>query len=257
MVEALAVPGRNPLLAPLRARLAEHEVELVAWDPVSCFPLPDPAAPHADLYLLKGDDPAVLSAAGCLADTGAPCLNSFEATAAAADKARTLARMARAGLPVPASQVIGERDRLAALLEAAPRFVKPIRGAHGDGAERLEAGQAHRAGPPPWLVQEPVEGTGRDLKVYGVGEKLAVRRMRFRAGTVDMPREPAPEHVAELRPLALAAAAAAELDCYGADFLLSPVGPVLVDVNAFPGYRTVDEAPTWLAAAVLRCLDNG
>ena len=39
------------------------------------------------------------------------------------------------------------------------------------------------------------------------------------------------------------AAAACGLTCWGADFLLGPDGPVLIDLNAFPGYRSVDEAP--------------
>lgn len=85
LVEAGSVRGRNPLLPPLRDRLAAEGLELVTWDPTGVLELPA-APPAADLYLLKGDHPSILTAAGCLADLGAACLNTFEATAAAADR---------------------------------------------------------------------------------------------------------------------------------------------------------------------------
>lgn len=255
LIEAGGVPGRNPLLAPLREELASDGVELVAWDPTGAFALP-PHPPEADLYLLKGDHPAILSAAACLADAGARCLNGFEASAAAADKARTLARLDRAGLPVPASSVAGNADCLAALLAPGPRFVKPVRGAHGEGARLLGPGEAALAGPGPWLVQEPVTGNGYDLKVYGVGRQVAVRRARFTPGRVDATREPVERADPALARMAIAAAQTCELDCFGADFLVGTDGPVLVDLNAFPGYRGVDEAPAWLRRAILAALEE-
>ena len=103
-------------------------------------------------------------------------------------------------------------------------------------------------------MQEPVRGDGHDLKVYGVGERAAVRRMRFVAGRVDQPRavvsDPAPELLAAAR----RAARACGLTCFGADFVAGPDGPVLVDLNAFPGYRSVAEGPAWVADAVLTAL---
>lgn len=42
--------------------------------------------------------------------------------------------------------------------------------------------------------------------------------------------------------------------CFGADFVLGGDGPVLVDLNPFPGYRSVEEAPAWVAEAVLAAL---
>lgn len=255
LVEAGGVRGRNPLLPPLRDRLASADVVLVAWDPTGVFALP-PRPPEADLYLLKGDHPSILSAAACLADLGARCLNGYGATAAAADKARTLARLTRAGLPVPASRVVGDGGRLAELLLEGPRFVKPVRGAHGEDVKLLGPGEADRAGRGPWLVQEPVSGNGYDFKVYGVGTRVAVRRARFEPGRVDAPREAVEHPDPALGRIAIAAAAACGLDCYGADFVLGPDGPVLVDLNAFPGYRGVDEAPAWVGEAVLAALEE-
>ena len=253
LVEAGDAPGRNPLLAPLRASLAAHAVELTAWDPTGAFELPL-AAPGADLYLVKGDHPNVLTAAALLADTGAPLLNSLESTTLVADKARALARAAAAGVRTPGTAVVGDAAGLARELGAGTRIVKPVRGAHGTGVQRLGPGKAGAAGPGPWLVQEPVGAGGPDLKVYGVEDRAAVRRAVFVPGVVDAPREPVDRPPAGLVQAACAVAAACGLTCWGADFLLDDDGPVLVDVNAFPGYRTVDEAAEWVADAVARAL---
>ena len=253
LVEAGDAPGRNPLLPPLAACLAPHGVELVAWDPTGVLPLPV-QAPEADLYLVKGDHPSVLTAAACLADAGAPLLNTLTATSLVADKARALAAVAAAGVRVPQTVVAGDAAALAEALAGGPRVVKPVRGAHGEGVLRLGPGEAAGAGSGPWLVQSPVGSGGPDLKVYGVGERTAVRAMRFVAGIVDAPREPVADPPAGLADAAVTAAAACGLVCWGADFLLDDDGPVLVDVNAFPGYRTVDEAPAWLTDAVLAAL---
>ena len=258
LVEAGDVPGRNPLLAPLGAALAARGVVLHAFDATRPWGLP-PALPGADVYLLKGDDPAVLTAAGCLADQGAVCLNTFAATALAADKARVLSRLARAGVPVPATTVVADRAHLEAALADEPRFVKPLRGAHGLGAGILREAQAGRAGTGPWLVQEVVRPrSGRpceyDLKVYGVHDRVAVRRVRTVPGVVAVPREPITHPDPALVRLAVAAAEAAGLVCWGADFLPGPEGPVLVDLNAFPGYRSVPEAGEWIADAVVEVL---
>ena len=256
IVEAGATPGRNPLLPPLAACLAERDVELTVWDPTGSLPLPV-RAPEADLYLVKGDHPDVLTAAACLADLGAPLLNSLESTALVVDKARAVALAATAGVRVPASVLVGDAEALAGELDRGVRIVKPVRGAHGSGVRRLGPGDAAAAGPGPWLVQEPVGHGGPDLKVYGVGEQAAVRAMAFTPGIVDGVREPVADPPDGLLDAARTLAGACGLVCWGADFLLDDEGPVLVDVNAFPGYRTVDEAPRWIADAVVRELRAG
>lgn len=255
LVEAADVPGRNPLVPSLHVELAHRDVDLVAWDPTGGLDLP-PHAPDAEVYLLKSDHPLVLAAAGCLHDTGARCLNGYVATAAAQDKARTLALLSRAGLPVPATRLVAERADLAAALAGGGRFVKPLQGFHGIGAGRLGPGEADRAGPGPWLVQEVVGEGDSVLKAYGVGGRVALRRMTFRPGVVDAARRPVADADPTLGDLACRAAEVAGLVCFGADFVAGSSGPVLVDLNPFPGYRSVDDAPAWVADAVLSALDS-
>lgn len=253
VVEAGNTPGRNPLLAPLASLLRDAGVQLVTWDPTRGFSPTAPAAPDADLYLLKGDHPAVATAGGCLADRGAACVNSLAATVLVRDKARALARAAAAGVPVPRTVVATDAASLAAALADGERIVKPLVGAHGQGVARVGPGGPAPSGNGPWLVQEPVEGDGYDRKVYGVGARTAVRRLVFETGRVDGRRLPCPPDPV-LERHARAAAAACGLVCWGADFVVGRAGPVLVDVNAFPGYRGVDEAPAWVARAILRAL---
>jgi len=255
IVEASGEAGRNPLLRPLTVELASRGVELICWDPTGAIELP-PTPPSADLYLLKADDPAALSAAGCLHDTGAPFLNSYPSTEAAADKARTLARLAVHDVPVPSTRLVADPTTLAEALAAGPRFVKPVRGAHGVGAAKLEPGQGCRAGPGPWLVQEVVADTPWVMKAYGVADRVALRWMPFSAGAVDSPRLPMVDADRRLVDLARRAARVTGLVCYGADFVLGRNGPVMVDLNSFPGYRTVEEAPRWVAAAALDALES-
>ena len=99
-------------------------------------------------------------------------------------------------------------------------------------------------------------GDGYDLKVYGVGRRVAVRRARFTPGRVDAAREPVEHPDPGLGRIAVAAAEACGLECFGADFVVGPDGPVLVDLNAFPGYRGVGDAPAWVGDAVLAALEE-
>lgn len=253
IVEGSKAPGRNPLLGPLAERLRDRQIELTMWDPTCAISIP-PVAPDADLYLLKADHPAALSAAACLADAGAACLNDFASTEAAHDKGRMLARLHRSGLPVPASCLVGDRQALGELLDAKPRFVKPLRGAHGIGSGKLGPGEALKAGAGPWLVQEVVGACGVVIKAYGVGHRVAFRRMGFIPGAVDGPRERLDDADPVLTELAMRAAEVAGLVCFGADFVPTERGEVLVDLNAFPGYRSVPEAADWVTGAVVDAL---
>lgn len=255
IVEAGADPARNPLLQGLGAHLAEAGVVLHRWDPSGSLRLPaDP--PVADLHLLKGDDPLVLVGGAAVVQRGGRCLNDLEATATVADKVVTQQLLAAAGLPVPRSVAVSTTEALAAALVDGPCFVKPTRGAHGHGVARLGPGEAERASPGPWLVQEAVPGDGAICKLYGVGRRVAVRRARTVAGRFDVERTPVPAPPARLVEAAVAAAELLGLVCFGADFVEGPDGPVLIDLNAFPGYRSVPEGPAWVARAVMDELED-
>ncbi|MGH3862616.1 ATP-grasp domain-containing protein [Actinokineospora sp.] len=257
LVEAGDAPGRNPLLGPLGRALRDRAVELLVFD-VS-RPWRPEMIPAADIYLLKGDDAGVCAVGGYAADRGARCLNSVEATLRVADKARVHLLLDTAHLPVPDTSVAGDAAAVGELLARAdiPKVVKPLRGAHGVGVAIWHPGDAApMPGPGPWLVQDLVGGDGFDVKVYGVGDRYAVRRTRFHPGRADGHREVVDQPDPRVGEIARAAARVCGLRCWGVDLLINPGGPVIVDVNSFPGYRTVPEAANWVATAVVDVLDQ-
>ncbi|HEV3480136.1 MAG TPA: hypothetical protein VG144_11900 [Gaiellaceae bacterium] len=102
------------------------------------------------------------------------------------------------------------------------------------------------------VAQEFVDSGSVDLKLYGVGDQLwAVRRPSPLARS----RGPAPPpELVEVTPafeeIALACRDAFGLELYGVDVLDSPRGPLVVDVNEFPNYTGVPEAPRAIAELV-------
>lgn len=248
LIEAGGHPARNPLLGPLARWLAARGVRLSVFDPTPGGALPL-ALPEADLYLLKGDDPLVLSAGRA---AGKPCLNTLAATELAADKLAAIDRLVRAGLPVPPSQVTTSQAALADLLRAGARYLKPLRGAHGDGVVLAAPG----TDPPPgrWLVQQPVPSDGWVIKAYGVGARVVLRRVAA-AAALDAPRLPAGDDAC-LRALAAEAGRLLGLELYGVDLVISAQGPYVIDVNAFPGYRGVAGAAALVGGAIVRWLEE-
>ncbi|MCP9969054.1 hypothetical protein LUX57_30955 [Actinomadura madurae] len=108
----------------------------------------------------------------------------------------------------------------------------------------------------PWpdgmvLAQHYVDVAGVDVKLYGAGTEVwAARRPSplLAPGPWD---EPVPVPVTEeLRGFALACRDAFGLELYGVDVLPSPGGPLVVDVNDFPNYTGIAEAPDAVADLV-------
>jgi ribosomal protein S6--L-glutamate ligase len=113
------------------------------------------------------------------------------------------------------------------------------------------------------------EGSGQSAERHGTTE-AAGRPPRTKRTTrpVDVPRpassDPAGKGTVELplesvapgwAGLVLRTGKAFGLDIYGVDVLATPDGPVVVDVNAFPGFRGVAEAPAALAEFTAAALD--
>jgi glutathione synthase/RimK-type ligase-like ATP-grasp enzyme len=95
----------------------------------------------------------------------------------------------------------------------------------------------------PVIIQELIEGTGEDLKVYVVGEKVFAVRKVFSETSFTVPGRPS-EVSDEIREISLKTGEACGLGLYGLDIIESERGPFVIDVNYFPGYKGVpDVAP--------------
>jgi ribosomal protein S6--L-glutamate ligase len=202
-----------------------------------------------DLYVLKSHTELSLSLAGSLDAQGARTLNPYPNCLAAQDKIVASRLLRAAGIPTPRSWTTGTREHLHQLLSEGPLIVKPHRGHRGAGIHVLR-GEKDLARLPvletPVVVQEYIEGSGEDLKVYVVGERVFAVRKQFskdsftRSGAPVEPRD-------DVRHIAQRCGKTFGLGLFGLDVIESADGPVVVDVNYFPGYKGVDGAAPLIA----------
>ncbi|MEW2218040.1 alpha-L-glutamate ligase [Streptomyces sp. NPDC006990] len=258
----------HPLLAAATALLRpDHQVEVI--DPTTAEAAQqsaEPERPLADVYLLKARTPRALALAHALERHGAVVVNSPAATARCQDRTRMAEFAHRAGLPFAPSRTVGALRELAALPPKYPVVVKSRYSRRGDLVARVDDARQIRAlcgtwGSEPVVVQPFAANDGWDRKLWVISGRLfaGLRRSELaedgRAGTAG--REPAgplaPGDVPRAwYDLALRTGSAFGLEVYGLDLVEGDGGPLIVDVNAFPGIRGQAEAPRALADLVLR-----
>lgn len=212
--------------------------------------------PAYDLYVLRSKTPLTLSFAGALTIAGAEVANTVRACSLVRDKIASLPLLAASGAPVPPSWATGGIDLLRPLFEEGSLWLKPPGGSRGRGVRRLtrasdldglEESKDPYGLPLPLFAQREVSSDGLDYKVYVVGETLWAIARPYPARTLEekrgRPISPSPE----VRKAALACGRALGLEFYGVDFLVDRDRFHVVDINAFPGYKGVAEAPSYLA----------
>ncbi len=207
---------------------------------------PDHLRGGHDLYVLKSRTELSLSLAGVLHAEGARFLNPYECCVSTQNKIVSARRLQRAGVPTPRTWVTGDFALLGELVDDVPLVLKPYRGHRGAGIHVVHDRAELRAVPrtqDPMLVQEYFAGTGEDVKLYVVGEQVFAVRKQFSEDSFSLPGRPSAVS-AELRDIALRCGRALGLGLYGLDVIESSSGPVVVDLNYFPGYKGVpDVAP--------------
>jgi ribosomal protein S6--L-glutamate ligase len=190
---------------------------------------------------------------------GVPVLNAPEAVATAKDKVGSLQRLAAAGVPVPATAVTRSEanvGRVLRLVRGTPFILKLPRGTQGTGVALAETPRAAASvmeallalGQDVLLQHCITESIGRDVRALVVGGRVvaAMRRIatdgEFRSnihrGAIGLP---VTLTVAE-QGVATAAARALGLRVAGVDFLQTREGPIVLEVNASPGFRGLEQA---------------
>lgn len=215
-----------------------HVRTLIAEDALLA---PDRLDLPGDVYVLKSHTELSLSLAGILHARGARILNPYPACATTQNKIVAHQRLRAAGVPVPDSWVTGDARFLEELVADRPLIVKPFRGHRGAGIHVVR-NRADLAAleleSEPMIVQEFVPGTGYDLKVYVVGEDVYAVKKPFSPDSFTKYGEPV-RVTPEVRDIALRCGRAFGLGLYGVDMIEGPDGPVVVDLNYFPGYKGV------------------
>ncbi len=203
-----------------------------------------------------------------LEDMGIPPLNPAEGIWNARDRLSSLQALARAQVLIPDTVVVQSPGEVADAMEAVggpPVVLKLLQGTQGVGVILADSAEgAESTLDALWSLGEAVlvqrfvaEARGRDLRVLVVGDRVvaAMRRIArkgdFRAnihrgGSCEEARLDA----ATIE-LAQAAQAAVGLRVVGVDLLETQDGPLVLEVNASPGFEGLEQATGKNIAAVM------
>ena len=169
------------------------------------------------------------------------------------DKLRSSQLLAQAGVDIPKTVFARETANLDAVIDQAggtPLIIKVARGTHGNGvvlAETRKAAQAVMQAfyveSVSFLVQEFIaESAGTDIRAFVVGGKVVASMKRqsldddFRSN-IHLGGEGSPVKLTDAeRKAALKAAKAMGLSIAGVDIIRSERGPLVLEVNASPGF---------------------
>ncbi|MCU7826166.1 RimK family alpha-L-glutamate ligase [Kitasatospora sp. DSM 101779] len=249
-VRLLTADPEHPLLAATAAllRAEGHTVD-------SQHPDGPERAGRPDVCLLKARTPQALALAGRLEERGVPVLNPVAATAFCQDRQRMADLALAAGLPFAPTRTVDLAD-LAERAVDEPVVVKSLHSRRGDLVAAVrDTATARRLAElwpgEPVVVQPLARNDGWDHKLWAVdGRLFAERRRSELAAPAAVAREELPvAAVPDGWPeLVRTAGEVFGLQVYGVDILDTPDGPLIVDVNAFPGIRGQEGAPGALAA---------
>ena len=242
-------PVPSPVLLEVFELLERRGFQVASGIPEELVARPDCIRLEHDLYVLKSHTELSLSIAGVLDTLGARLLNPYASCITTQDKIVASRRLRAAGVPAPRSWVTGDLTLIAPLVDEMPLIVKPHRGHRGAGISVVRSRSELTAlAPPevPVLIQEYVAGSGEDVKVYVAGDSVFAVRKEFSPTSFTRPGRACPVG-AELREIALSCGRVLGLGLYGLDVLETESGPVVVDVNYFPGYKGIPGAASVIA----------
>lgn len=219
-----------------------------------------------DLYALISKSPLTLALACLFEMEGALVVNTWKSSALTKNKVASTAVLAAHNISLPLSWVTWRSDCIVPLLADGPVWIKPFGGSMGKGVCRVDteedmqeiAAPVDRWGLPlPQFVQRNVEHSGRDIKVYVVGDMLWSISRPWPAVTMEDKLGRPAEISDEIRQTALACGKALGLELYGVDFLVSGDEFFVVDVNTFPGFKGIPDAPRYIAEYLYERLSKG
>ena len=218
---------------------------------------------QADLYLLKSHAPQALEVAHTLEERGALVVNSWASSVACQDRVLMAQRMHEAHLPWPRTwhhatlaALLADETFLATLIF--PVIIKSYYSHRGDLVDFVRSRAALEFLATDWsqepiVLQEYAESDGWDIKMWVIDQQIFAARRRTplepNAPKEDIPIAPQ-DLPQEWGTIALEIGRVFNLRLYGVDLLVTNKGPMIVDVNSFPGFRGVPGADTALVELV-------
>ncbi|MCA1736313.1 MAG: ATP-grasp domain-containing protein [Actinobacteria bacterium] len=218
-----------------------------------------------DVVVARTRHPFGLSLLRRAGRAGVKVLTPWESIAAVRDKVHAARVLANVGVPTPRTLFVASPAALKAVARSCfPLLLKPRFGDNANGI--VVVGSPEEIDEIDWtdgmlLAQDYVEAGAIDLKLYCVdGQVWAIRRPSPLAG----PNSHGNRAVAfepfqpnrRLVEIAQKCASAFGLRLFGVDVLEAPTGPVIVDVNDFPNYTGVDDAPEAIGRLILNALGS-
>jgi ribosomal protein S6--L-glutamate ligase len=206
-----------------------------------------------DLVVTRSRDPFALALLEEAEARNARTLDAAHAVERVRNKATCALGLARRGLPIPPTLLARGPDDLRDLPRTAfPLVVKPVLGDNAKGvrivAERGELDGVEWDGQLV-IAQAYVEAGGFDTKLYVAGERLWATR---RPGPLSDLEDPVMrvDVTPALQAIAEGCRREFGLTLFGVDVLESEDRLAIVDVNEFPNYTGVDDAPAAIGALV-------
>jgi ribosomal protein S6--L-glutamate ligase len=253
--------------APTRVLVADDLLTPVGPDIVDGPGNPWWGLEPSDVVVARTRNPFALGLLRQAAVPGVAVLTPWESVAAVRNKARAAHILAARGVAMPQTFLADSLGALRAVPDDCfPLMLKPHLGDNALGIaiirDRSELDELE------WedgmvLAQRFVESDGVDTKVYAVGQQVWTVRRRSPIGgagangrMVSSSSERI-EPASEIRRLAMACGEAFGLELFGVDVLESVEGSFVVDVNDFPNYTGIDEAPEAIGSLVLHRLGAG
>lgn len=187
---------------------------------------------------------------------GAYSLSGSLAINRSRDKLRSMQLLAKAGVDIPKtvfSRNSTDIDDLIEKLGGTPVIIKLARGTHGNGVVLAESKKAAKSVLQAFylsnedgtniLIQEFVkESAGTDIRAFVVGSKVVASMQRvsldddFRSNLHKGGEGTSVKLTEEERKMCVKAAKAMGLNVAGVDFMRSGRGPLVLEVNASPGF---------------------
>lgn len=172
------------------------------------------------------------------------------------DKLRSLQLLAKAGVGIPKTVVsrnTADIDDLIEKLDGTPVIIKLARGTHGNGVVLAETKKAAKSvlqalyitnedGTNVLLQEFVKESAGTDIRVFVVGGRVIASMKRqsldddFRSNLHKGGEGTVIKLTEEERKMAIKAAKAMGLNVAGVDMMRSERGPLILEVNASPGF---------------------
>ncbi len=238
----------------VRVVIAEQQLEEISNDVGRGDPWRELG--ERDVVVARTRNPFGLALLRSAERPGVRVCTPWDAISMVRNKPRAVEVLARQHIPMPQTFLAHGPGPLRSVPgECYPLILKPYLGDNARGIVVVRAPE--ELDDLDWtdamaLAQRYVDVGGVDLKLYAVGQQVwAVRRTSPLAETNGEPRAEAAEVTPELQRLARECGAAFGLHLYGVDAVETPDGPLVVDVNDFPNYTGIEEAPEAIRSFVL------